>query len=324
MHLSRYKMIFDNAPIAIMERDLNVLARLKQTFKRKKITKYRTYLRTHPRIFLETLRKLKIIHLNRAALNLYGAANKKEFIVNLNKTLHREAAVVLVEIFASILEGRRVLQGEFKSRTLDGKSFDVLMKVAVPKEHETNFRRAIFTFEDISVQKKYERHLKRLAQTDGLTRVLNHGAIRDRLEEEFLRAKRYNLDLSCMMIDMDKFKQINDAYGHQRGDTVLRETADLIRQNLREVDIVGRYGGDEFLVILPETSPKNAKIAAQRLKVIFERLTNEPSQGVYSTVSIGISGRSSKDINSVKDLIAQTDEAMYAAKKAGRNNIVIL
>ena len=324
MQIARYKLIFDNAPTAIMERDLSVLVRLKQTFRRKKITKYRTYLRTHPRVFLDTLRKFRILNLNKAVLELYGAASKKEFIFNLNKTFHREASSVLVEMLASILEGKRNLQGEFKSRTLDGKSFDVLMKVAIPKEYGISLKRAIFTIDDISIQKKYERHLKRLAQTDGLTQVLNHGAIRDRLEEEFMRAKRYNLDLSCMMIDMDKFKQINDVYGHQRGDAVLRETADLIRQNLREVDIVGRYGGDEFLVILPETSSRNARIAAQRLKVIFERLSREPSRGIYSTVSIGISGRSSKEIDSVKDLIAQTDEAMYAAKKSGRNNIVIL
>src|SRR6185503_10581854 len=111
--------------------------------------------------------------------------------------------------------------------------------------------------------------LKRLAQTDGLTSVLNHGTIRERLEEEFMRARRYKLDLSILMIDMDKFKQINDERGHQKGDLVLRQTANLIKENLREVDLVGRYGGDEFMAILPETSPQNARYAAERIRALF-------------------------------------------------------
>ena len=322
--IERFEIMFKYSPIAIWEEDFSALVKLRAILEKENVSHIRSYLCEHPKLVEQTFRSLKVVDVNQAALELYGASSKKELIENLGKRIHHEALNVMVDEFASLLEGRTIFEAEFKSRTLGGRLYDVIMRVSVPEVYKKNFKRVIVTFQDISVQKKYERHLQRLAQTDGLTKILNHNAVRYRLEEEFLRAKRYHLNLSCMMIDMDHFKKINDTHGHQKGDMVLRQTAGLIKDNLRDVDVVGRYGGDEFLVILPETPAERAKIAAQRIIDLFRSLTRQTDKGVFNTVSIGISGFSSKGVTTAKELMAKADEALYRAKEAGRNDIVVL
>ena len=322
----RLRIIFEYSPVAIWEEDFSALARLREKLKKRGATNYRKYLKDHPELVKETFRGLKVLDVNNAALDLYGAKTKQELMANLGKTIHKEAMVVLVDEFATLIEGKRIFEAEFKSKTLSGVLlYDVAMRVSVPQIYKDSFKRVIVTLQDISVQKKLERHLRKLAQTDGMTGFLNHNAINRKLEEEFQRAKRYGLKLSCLMTDLDHFKMINDKFGHQKGNQVLRHVAAAIRQNLREVDIVGRYGGDEFLIILPETSQENAKTVAQRLIRVFSPRMRE-SENIFSniTLSIGISGLPADDIKTAKGLIAKTDKAMYTAKQKGRNSYATL
>ena len=164
-----------------------------------------------------------------------------------------------------------------------------------------------------------------MSQLDGLTKLFNHYAIVERLQEELNRAKRYGLDLSCMMIDVDRFKMINDKFGHQKGDQILKHLAQLIKEDLRKSDIVGRYGGDEFFVILPETRPKSAAVAAMRIQEIFKNKMKKyaAQAGIANTLSIGLSGYPAKGINDFKSMIEVADKAMYQAKSAGRDRIEI-
>ncbi len=321
----RLRIIFEYSPIAIWEEDFSALGELKKILDQKKVTNIRQYLHANIPLVKKTFRKLKILDVNQAAIELYGAKDKEHLKANLGKKFHKEGVAVLIDEFASLLEGQNVFETEFKSKTLAGKKTDVSLKVSVPEVYRKSFKRVIVTIQDISVPKKLERHLRRQAQTDGLTSLLNHSTIRARLEEEFNRAKRYRLDLSCMMIDLDFFKQVNDRFGHEKGNQVLKRCAKLIKKYLRDVDIIGRFGGDEFFVILPETPPDNARIAALRLKNVFtSEVENKKKPTFIVTPSIGISGFPAKDVKTVKDLIGKADKAMYKAKKAGRNQIVIL
>ena len=160
-----------------------------------------------------------------------------------------------------------------------------------------------------------------LALTDPLTGLHNRRNIFELGRLEFVRAGRLNRPFSCMMLDLDHFKQINDNYGHHVGDQILQEFANRCRSSVREVDLVGRYGGEELIVIMPETDLTDALPVAERLRAsICERPVSISGQELCITVSIGVA---QKDENTVhlETLVARADQAMYIAKHRGRNRV---
>ncbi len=164
-----------------------------------------------------------------------------------------------------------------------------------------------------------------LAVKDALTQVLNRRAFSGILEREFRRANRYNIPLALMVIDLDHFKKVNDTYGHLVGDQVLREMAEGFKSSLRNVDVLIRYGGEEFVVILPGTNLREGLIVANRIKNRVEHtIFNAEKVPIRMTVSIGVSHYPSLKISSPEALFNQADQALYTAKKNGRNRIMIL
>lgn len=322
----KYKTVFDNIPVAIIELDYSPLLQLSRQLRQQTVTNIRKYLCEQSSLVRKTFRSVKIIDANKAAFKLYGTPNKRQLFLSLYKTFSTTAIDVLTEQFVSLLDGEREFSGEFKYRFAYKRFQDIFLKVSVPPQSHRTFSRVIVTMQDITPWKKLERQLRKRAQLDGLTRLLNHNTITHRLSEELIRAKRYGLSLSCMMIDLDHFKVINDKFGHQRGDLVLKRVASMIKNAVRKFDLVGRYGGDEFLLILPETPPQNARYAAKRIQDIFDS-KDFKYQKIISfriSLSIGITGYPGKKIKDSKDLIALADKAMYVAKKAGRNRVGLL
>lgn len=165
--------------------------------------------------------------------------------------------------------------------------------------------------------------LEKLAITDGLTGAFNHRHFRKRLDEEFNRARRYGTSLSCIMMDIDHFKSINDAYGHTQGDTVLTEITDVIKNNVRKIDFVARYGGEEFVALLPNTGMDGAFVEAERIRnAVSEYRCSGRDRCIMVTVSLGVSTFPSPDINSADQLVGKADNALYEAKRSGRNKTV--
>jgi len=164
------------------------------------------------------------------------------------------------------------------------------------------------------------KQLKETAVTDGLTGVANHKSFVERLAVEFNRVQRYGSGLSLMMIDIDTFKEINDTHGHVAGDAVLKMIASIIKGNVRQSDFAARYGGDEFALILPETSIEKAYKVGEKLRRRVESTPiglNEKT-AVRVTLSIGVASYLSS-MRDPQDLVQKADEALYMAKKAGRN-----
>ncbi|MBI4531432.1 MAG: diguanylate cyclase [Candidatus Latescibacteria bacterium] len=166
-------------------------------------------------------------------------------------------------------------------------------------------------------------HIKLLSLTDGLTRLLNRRALNDRLQQEFDRTRRYGSCLSLMMLDIDHFKDINDTYGHQQGDVILRGLADILTEGSRRSDVLARYGGEEFMVVLPETTLSNARQLAERLRV---RVASHPfrlpaGQLLTVTISIGVATFPRPEITDEEKLIEAADRALYRAKHGGRNRV---
>ena len=160
--------------------------------------------------------------------------------------------------------------------------------------------------------------LQRASLTDGLTRVANRAAFDRRLEEEVYRAKRYKAELSLVMLDVDKFKEYNDSFGHPAGDGVLQEVARLLRSRARPSDLVARYGGEEFAVILTTTGRDSARSVAESLRATIEGgvFPNRPI-----TVSVGVAALGGQ-IADPDTLLQAADKALYAAKRGGRNRVV--
>ncbi len=165
--------------------------------------------------------------------------------------------------------------------------------------------------------------LEKLAITDYLTGIYNIRYFYSRLEEEFSRAERYQMPLSCIMLDIDHFKKINDSYGHRIGDFILREFAQIVKRYTRKSDLLARYGGEEFILLLPQTSLKGALIEARRLqKVVREIRFRQLKEGQGITVSFGISYFPDKGVKKADDLINFADNALYKAKEKGRDLII--
>jgi len=162
-----------------------------------------------------------------------------------------------------------------------------------------------------------------LSVTDPLTGLYNRRHFEDNLEREFLRASRYKNNLSFAIIDVDFFKKVNDTYGHSAGDYILKEVAYLILQGFRKTDMVFRYGGEEFAVIITETPVETAVIPLERLrKSIEEYPFNYDGQNIKVTISIGVSEINEKT-QTVHQLFEAADKALYKAKENGRNQIQI-
>ena len=160
-----------------------------------------------------------------------------------------------------------------------------------------------------------------LAIMDSLTGLYNRRRFEFVLEGEFKRATRYHIPMSCLMIDIDHFKMVNDSFGHQGGDTVLREMAQLIQTTIREVDTPARWGGEEFIVLSPNTPKEKANLAATRILNAIAQHTFSGVQGGKITVSIGVAGIPDPAIDNKDKLVHAADLAMYAAKKKGRNRV---
>jgi diguanylate cyclase (GGDEF)-like protein len=169
-------------------------------------------------------------------------------------------------------------------------------------------------------QKRLIESLREETIRDSLTNLFNYHRFQESLEKEMYRAKRYNLQLSVILADIDHFKAVNDTYGHLAGDYALKKIAECLTDSLRESDSAARYGGEEFALILPETDPGGAFIVAERLRDRINSMTiNFESKKISTTMSFGVASFDPANDMSKTDLIKKADHALYQAKKAGRN-----
>ena len=166
------------------------------------------------------------------------------------------------------------------------------------------------------------KQLRDLAARDPVTGVYNRRHFGEVLERSFSEAIRYQNDLACLMVDLDDFKAVNDAHGHQIGDRLLVLTTATITRSLRSADVAARYGGDEFIVLLPQTDAENARVLATRIMERFARDLEAELPEVHSSLSVGIASLHSVQASNAESLVRSADHALYEAKGAGKNRIV--
>ena len=195
--------------------------------------------------------------------------------------------------------------------------------IPVRGRHGHIFAKMVMT-QNITDRKLLENRLRGDATTDSLTGLFNRRHLLDVLNAAAKYSKRYRAPLSVCMCDVDSFKEINDTFGHPTGDTVLAQYGKIILENIRDADSAGRYGGDEFCVVLPNTAAKGAQVFMERIRDRIEKKVFQSLSGMifHATGSFGISELNEEDIGAT-DLLARADSALYEAKQSGRNRVAL-
>ncbi|GBD96509.1 MAG TPA: sensor domain-containing diguanylate cyclase [Nitrospirae bacterium] len=215
----------------------------------------------------------------------------------------------------------------FKSTSIFDSKFEYMQQNCAmgPLRDENNVIRHLFIYvQDVTEVAVYEQKLLDLNMKDDLTGAYNRRFLEMKLNEEVNRYRRYRRDFSIIMFDIDYFKGINDRYGHQCGDFILKSVSSRISSKIRNVDYLARYGGDEFCCLLPETDIDSALIVAERFRTaIMEQENNFDGSILKITISLGVS-ELREGLDTPEILLKKADGALYKAKNEGRNRVVAI
>ena len=239
-----------------------------------------------------------------------------------------DASQALASFVNRKLREKQRLQVEASLATADDTPVPVLVSLSPMVDAHDAYVGGLLVMTDLRKLKESERRiveqnrrLRELANQDGATRLANHRRLHELLDREFRRARRYGDALSCLMLDLDYFKMVNDTHGHPFGDAVLSETARRIKDGLRDLDVAGRYGGEEFLIIMPHTDMNGAHVSAERIRLAIECTPFEHGgRHAWITASVGLATFDA-EMSSYRELIGRADQAVYQAKAAGRNRV---
>ncbi len=255
----------------------------------------------------------------RSVEEVLGKLHIQEIYGSLDRAREIKAA-----IYAGENGGRGRLEG-FDSEIVDvnGKVIPIRLSAVIFKEDDREIGNIGF-FHDQSQRKAMEKKLHLLSITDGLTQLFNQRYFYYVLSQELSRTMRYNRPLSLVCFDLDNFKKCNDLLGHLEGDNVLRRVGDMLKKITRKSDKAFRYGGDEFVLLLPETNREQAMETAEKIREVFNEswpyvLTQGKAGTVRVTLSLGVIERINEDAG--QDLIKRADMAMYVAKKQGGDRV---
>ncbi len=261
---------------------------------------------------------------NNAYLNIYNYKHDEIIGRHFTIVVPEENRDILSKLHDDFIEKGTEIRGEWEVVNKINERKNILADAVRIKGLDDKNKKVTFVMDVTELQHiKEELQLKNellalQVKKDGLTDVYNHNAVYDKLYEEILRRKRYKQSLSIIMFDLDDFKKINDTYGHQAGDSVLRHFSTILKNSIRATDIPGRYGGEEFLVIMPSTGLNAAYLVAERV-----RKSSAESIGVDTGIRVTVSGgvvEHNNDDDIIKT-INRVDENLYKAKANGKNRI---
>jgi diguanylate cyclase (GGDEF)-like protein/PAS domain S-box-containing protein len=268
-----------------------------------------------------------IVSFNKGAEKIFGYTPKEvegeRLDILLPERFQLQHDVMIDEFGAGSAETRDMghRNRQIYGRRKDGNEFVASVQIVRVTDKDRRYYAAIMR--DISETKHTEEELMRLASTDPLTGALNRREFTVLSEREALRSNRYHHPLSLMMLDFDYFKRLNDTYGHAAGDKVLQRFTTLSINTLRNVDIFGRWGGEEFVALLPETDIDGAAVIGERLrKIVSDTVVSYQDHKINFTVSVGVA-QFKEGESSIDGPLSRADSAVYDAKKAGRNRISV-
>ena len=261
----------------------------------------------------------KITYVNDQFCKAYGY-NRKEILGKAYKVILGPSANegMLLEL-QSTMASKRIWKGILERVKDGGNSYFADMTIVPILSVDGEIMEFIFIGHDVTKLVDGTERLKQLSTTDILTQTYNRMAFNDFLETELQRAQRYNTGMSLIMFDIDHFKMVNDTYGHLAGDEVLKTLVKVVQLSIRKVDILARWGGEEFMILVPEAGQEAARELAERLRKEIEAHVFSTAEKI--TVSIGVT--TYRDGDSADSIITRVDNALYRAKENGRNRIEV-
>lgn len=269
------------------------------------------------------------LRVNKALTRILGYTEDELLTRSFQDITHPDDLEADLEHSAQLLRGE-IASYDMEKRYIhkDGRIVWALLSVSLVRHDFGQPLNFISQIQDITDRKQLEEKLNKLATYDELTDLYNRRAMLERLHDEIARSRRYQQPVSLVFLDVDHFKAINDTYGHDVGDEVLRRLAQLLRQNVRSADLPARFGGEEFAVLLPNTDLAGARRAAEHLRQLMARnairvtLGDGTEKHLHVTSSFGVSSMSGNSAEEM-ELLKASDEALYRAKRNGRNRVEV-
>ncbi len=274
-----------------------------------------------PIYFQSPEKRLKLV--NNAFEFMAGATKDELLDSSLTSIFPDDADGVILNMDNALLRGKAdtMLQQETSLRYPDGSLRQVIFNKAFIRDSSGRLSGQVGAVMDITDRKRMEEELREMATTDGLTKLTNWRHFMELARRELDRARRYQVPVSLLMLDVDRFKSVNDRFGHDAGDKALTALADIGRESLRDVDVFARIGGEEFSVLLPETDLNGAMEAAERLRLAVEQTAISTDQAkLYLTISVGVA-QADMQKPDLDTLMKQADTSLYKAKENGRNRV---
>lgn len=263
-----------------------------------------------------------MVQINDTELRWLGYAREEVMGQHYTMLLSPAGRAVFADNFPRYLAQGHVEDLEIEVRHKDGSDRLFLLNATSVKDAQGAHLMSRSTVFDITERKKLEAQLAEMARIDPLTGLCNRRDFYDKAQHELARARRLSAPLCAMVFDLDHFKRINDTHGHAGGDRVLQAFSQLLKASLRDIDISARFGGEEFVALLPDTSLPAALQTAERLRHCIEDtpLVSDGGEPIRYTASIGVAELIGSD-NTIDDLLKRADQAVYTAKRAGRNRV---
>ena len=335
----RFRSLFENSPVALIESDTSQVKQYVDKLKEKGISDLRKYFTEHPEDVAHCSTMIKVLDVNNAMLELFEAKRKGEFWGGVSKIFTKKTYHNYIDELVAIGEGQTEFEYQTIAKTLHGAELRVTLKGAVAPGAEKTWSNVLMTVVDVTeitdakkkleaLNKELTKSNKKLAQLvvrDSHTGLYNHRYLAEIIESEFYRTKRYAHPIAITMMDIDYFKSINDVYGHKFGDLVLKQFAARLQKLVRKHDIVIRFGGEEFLVISPRTDLTGASKLAKRIAhdVNIHSFGNK-AYSVKLKLSIAATAYPDSPVAKAMDLVGQAEKILAKAKEAGGDRVYSL
>ncbi len=262
----------------------------------------------------------RVVDVNAAWLEMMGMISDQVVGQSFGELMDANEWRKFMHMFPSFIKNGALANFQLTINHADGTPLIIELNGRVAYDIHGDFKQTHCVLQNITERMAIEHELRRLATSDPLTGLANRRAFFTEADHALLQCARYHHDYTVMMLDIDHFKSINDTFGHDVGDQVLKLVSNEMQQQIRAVDILGRLGGEEFAIALPEADISTATTVAERIRIAVEAFSLDTEQGcVRFTISIGLSQLS--DAKSNEALIKKADELLYQAKQNGRNRI---